>query len=470
MATLVPIPKLGQSEETVTLVKWHKAEGETVKKGDILLEVETDKAVLEVESQFEGTLLKIGLPEGAEVPVMTPCCVIGEEGEKIPAIPKPKKAPAKEESAPSTPSTAAKSSPAPAPAPAQASNAAAPNSGQSAPQEQTGQPMSPAPQATGKGPTHPVSPRAKHFAKNLLIDLDQVPGTGPNGRVVEADVKQYLEDSGYNERKITPAAFNIARKAELNLLDIEGTGVNGRITVADVRRAEKEKPQPMSRMRRIIAQRLTESKQTIPHFYVTGSVDMTELIALRKELKAKGVALSVNDFIMKAVTQALVDVPQVNAVTDDGKTLRMRMNVHLGVAVNLDAGLVVPVIRHAQDMDLDELHAEASELAEKARDGKATPEDLSGSTFTISNMGMMNVDEFSAIIQPGESAILAVSSARPTPVATEDRDVVVRDMMKITLSADHRVIDGVLAATFVNTVKRALEDTAYWKDQVANLG
>ncbi len=468
MATLVPIPKLGQSEETVTLVKWHKAEGETVKKGDILLEVETDKAVLEVESQFEGTLLKIALPEGVEVPVMTPCCVIGEEGDEIPAIPKPAKAPAKEESAPS--STPASAKPSPPPSPAPTPQAPAPQSTQPTPREPAGQPMAPAPRAPSEGSAHPVSPRARRFAQNLLIDLDQVPGSGPNGRVVEADVRQYLEDSGYNERKITPAALNIARKDDLKLLDIEGTGANGRVTVADVRRAEKEKPQAMSRMRRIIAQRLTESKQTIPHFYVTGSVDMTELIALRKKLKAKGVALSVNDFIMKAVTQALIAVPQVNAVTEDGKTLRMRMNVHLGVAVNLDAGLVVPVIRHAQDMDLDELHAEAGELADKAREGKATPEDLSGSTFTISNMGMMNVEEFSAIIQPGESAILAVSSAKPTPVATEDREVVVRDMMKITLSADHRVIDGVLAVTFVNTVKRTLEDTAYWKDQVANLG
>lgn len=466
MATLVPIPKLGQSEETVTLVKWHKAEGDTVKKGEVLLEVETDKAVLEVESQFEGTLLKIVLPEGAEVPVMSTCCVIGAEGDEIPAIPKPE-APAKKQEQKqkqaSAPSSGAgppypSASPAPAPAAKPEPRAAAPGAAATA---------APVPEMPAAPARNPVSPRARRFARDLLIDLDRVPGSGPNGRVIEADVEAYLDSSGYNDLKVTPAAFNIAKRAGLNLLPIDGTGAGGRITVADVRRAEQELPQPMSRMRRIIAQRLTQSKQTIPHFYVTVSVDMTNLIALRKNLKAKGVALSVNDFIMKSVIHALGEVPRVNAVTDDGQTLRMRMNVHLGMAVNLEGGLAVPVVRNAQNLELDELHAEASELIDKARAGKATPEELSGSTFTISNMGMMNVEEFSAIIQPGESAILAVSSAVPTPVADENRNVVVRDMMKITLSADHRVIDGVLAATFLNTVKRQLENTEYWQGQTA---
>ena len=409
-----------------------------------------------------GTVLNIALPEGVEVPVMSICAVIGEPGEEIPPIPPPEPVSEPEAEAPSAPAAASAPSPAPSssPASAPAQTPTEPAVAESATAHRQA-PSSPA------LPAKPISPRARRFAGDYLIDLDRVPGTGPNGRVIEHDVRAYLDESGYNQRRITPVAFNIARHADLNLLDLEGTGVNGRVTVSDVRRAENEKPQSMSRMRRIIAQRLTESKQTVPHFYVTVSVDMTDLIALRKSLKAQGVSIGINDFVLKAVADALVEVPRVNAVTDDGKTLRLRMDVHLGIAVNLENGLVVPVLRRANHMDLDELHAESAELIDKAREGKATPEELSGSTFTISNMGMMNVEEFSAIIQPGESGILAVSSAVPTPVVTDDREIVVRDMMKITLSADHRVVDGVIGATFANTVKRNLENTDSWRQQTA---
>jgi pyruvate dehydrogenase E2 component (dihydrolipoamide acetyltransferase) len=309
-----------------------------------------------------------------------------------------------------------------------------------------------------------VSPRARKFAADFLIDLDRVSGTGPGDRVVERDVQAYLETSGYLARKITPAALNLARQEKLLLLDLEATGPSGRVTVDDVKRAVAEKPRPMSKMRRIIAQRLQQSKQTIPHFYVTVSVDMTDLAVYRKVLKEQGFALSFNDFVLNAVAESLVDMPSVNSTTD-GNTVRWNSRVNVGMAVSIDTGLVVPVLRETDRMSLDEIHDVARELAGKARDGKLLPEEMQGSTFTVSNMGMLNIDEFSAIINPGESAILAVSSIVPSAVVTDDRQIVVRDMMKITLSADHRIVDGADAAAFVNAVKRRLQDMDRWQKQ-----
>ncbi len=465
MATLVPIPKLGQSEETVSIVKWHKAEGDRVTKGDVLFEVETDKAVLEVESQFEGVLLKIVTPEGREVPVMTVAAVVGEPGEEIPPIPpppKPESKPAK--AAVPAPGPAKKTSPANPEPPRRREPAAAPPASL-APGPAAGPAAAAAPDAAAPAKRKAVSPRARKFARNYLIRLEDVPGTGPGGRVVQRDVEAYLEQIHYRERRITPAARNLAARLGLAITDLEPSGVSGRITVADVRRAEFERPQPMSRIRRVIARRLLESKQTVPHFYVTVSVDMTELVAYRSLLRTQGYNVSFNDFILKAVALTLREFPGVNAVTDDGITIRRRARVNLGFAVNIENGLVVPVIPRADRLALDEIHALARELVEKARAGKLAPEEMSGGTFSISNMGMMNVENFAAIINPGESGILAVSSIVPTPVVNEQREIQVRDLMKITLSADHRVVDGALAAAFVNGVRRKLEDRALWEEE-----
>jgi len=217
----------------------------------------------------------------------------------------------------------------------------------------------------------------------------------------------------------------------------------------------------MSRMRQVIATRVAQSAATAPHFFVTVSVDLTELSAWREELKAEGRAYTVTDFILKAAALALVEFPDVNSTTD-GRNVWWHSKVHLGLVVSLEQGLVVPVIRNADDLTLEQIHRRAAELTEKARAGKLTPEEMSGSTFTVSNMGMLDVENFTAIINPEESAILAVSSAMRQPVVKNDR-VVIRSMMKMTLSCDHRIIDGALAARFINAIKRRLEETSLWK-------
>ena len=454
MAVKVPIPKLGQSEETVTIAGWRVKEGDTVKKGDILFEVETDKAVLEVESQFAGKVLKIFIPAGKAVPVMSICAVIGEAGEAIPAVEEVKPASAKP--------AAEKKAVAPV---APAAPAAAPKSSGKVPQKDVSfEPTFSSEPSPADHKPNP-SPRAKKYAQDFLIDLDKVPGSGgASGRVTEGDVKSYLETSGYNDRKITPVAFNVAKQEKLELLALEGTGENGRITLSDVKDAVMEKPQEMNTMRKVIAQRLTESKQRIPHFYVTVSIDMSELAAKRNELKTKNIELGFNTFIVKAVAMVLKEFPMINAFTD-GKHIIRNSKVNVGVAVSIDNGLVVPVIKNTDRKDLDEIEAEVIDFVEKARKGKLSPDNMKGGTFTISNMGMMNVENFSAIINPGESAILAVSSALPTPVV-RDNQVVIRNMMKVTLSCDHRVIDGAIGAQFVNAIKQKLENKKLWDSMV----
>lgn len=456
MATKIPVPRLGQSEETVTIQSWKVKEGDVIKKGDVLFDVETDKAVLDVESQFEGTVLKILVPAGKEVPVLCTGLIVGNPGEDISALvaeaaaPAPKAAPAAP--APKAAAPAPKATPAApkaAPAPVAAPVAAAPVA-------------APAPKAAAAPAKKPVSPRARAFAKDYLIDLNKVPGTGGDvGRVTEKDVKDYLEASGYNAKKITPAALNVARENKLELLSLNGSGEGGRITLADVKDAVAELPKPMSTMRKVIARRLSESKHVMPHFYVTVSIDMSAVKAKRAALKKQNISISVNVFIAKAVALALKEFPNINAECI-GDAVVHKTKVNLGIAVSLDNGLVVPVIRNADRKALDELADEIAEQAGKARSGKLTPEDMSGGSFTISNMGMMNVENFCAIINPGESGILAVSSAIPTPVVDKEGNIVVRDMMKITLSVDHRIVDGSEGAKFVNAVKAKLEDAALW--------
>ena len=277
-----------------------------------------------------------------------------------------------------------------------------------------------------------------------MIDATRIKGTGPVGRIVEKDVRSYLQQHGYGQLRISPAAKELAAKEKLDVLAIQATDDSGRISVADVQRAIAEKPKPMSKMRQVIAQRLTQSFRDTPHFYVTVAVDMTELIAYRSQLKAAGAPYTVTDFIAEAVVLTLQEFPDVNSSTD-GKTTRWNSHVNLGIAVSLEQGLVVPVIRAAEQLPLLELSQRTKSLAEKARAGKATPDELSGGTFTISNMGMMDVESFGAIINPGESAILAVASTKPQPVV-RDGKIVVRQMMKLTLSCDHRIVDGALGA------------------------
>ncbi|MCX7819323.1 MAG: 2-oxo acid dehydrogenase subunit E2 [Kiritimatiellae bacterium] len=459
MPHAVAMPKPGQFTEECTILRWHKREGDPVAKGDILFEIETDKANMEVESFYEGTLLKIIAKEGATVPVQATVAFIGQPGEAIPEVAPPAPA-ARSAVAPAATRTAAVVSSAPA-VPARVSAETPPPE----PVSRASSPMPVAPVAPVAEPSRlRISPRARRRAREAAIDPARVPGSGPGGRITERDVNAWLEAQGYAALRITPAAKELARREGVDILTVRGTGEHGRIRVEDVQRAIAERPQPMSRMRQVIAQRLTHSFTTTPHFFVTVPVDMTELLAFRQRLKAEGAPYTVTDFIAEAVVQALVEFPQMNSHTD-GRQVWRSTRVHLGIAVALDAGLVVPVVRDADELSFLELHERAAALVEKARAGKLTPDEMSGGTFTISNMGMLDVEQFTAIINPGEGAILAVASTRATPWVRDGR-VEVRQIMRITLSADHRLVDGATAARFANAIRVRLEDPAVWRSWV----
>ncbi len=454
MAQAVIFPKLGQTMEEGAIVKWLKKVGDPVAKGDILFEIETDKANLEVESFFEGVLLKIYVKEGITVPVNTVVGYVGAAGEKVPdTAPKSEiaTAPAPVAAATAAPAAAAAKPAAPVPVAAQA------------PQKASA-PAVPVLAAAPVVERLVISPRAKALAKDACINPARIKGTGPNGRIVEKDVQDYLEKSGYHALRVTPAAKRLASAHDVDLLTVRASGDGGRVMVEDVERMLKQKPVPMSRLRQVIARRLVESKQTIPHFYVTVKADITDLMTYRSELKAKGITYSVNDFVLEAVILSLTEFPVVNSVTD-GVTVAWRGDVDLGMAVSIDTGLVVPVIKAAQTLTMKELNAQTKVLAEKARAGKLTPDEMTGSSFTVSNMGMLNIDQFTAIINPGEAGILAVSSARQVPAVVKG-EIKIRTVMAMTLSADHRIVDGSMGAQFVNAIRSKLECLELWKSLV----
>ena len=449
MVKAVIMPKLGQSEETVKIVQWRKHLGEAVAKGDILFEIETDKAVLEVESFYAGTLLKIIAGEGVTVPVQTTVAFVGDPGEPVPEVVLPPVVPSKAEAS-------------------RLGAAPLPQAGSGIERKKAPAPPAPSAVAAPPGPPCPaepqvfrISPRAAKLANDCVIDPTPIVGTGPNGRIVERDVKEYLEAQGYSRLRITPTAKKLAAREGINLLSLTPKDDGSQITLADIDLILAERPKPLSRMRQIIAQRLTESYTHAPHFFVTVSADVSELEALRAERKAQGTSYTLTDFILKAAALALEQFPTVNS-TSDGECIRLRSKIHLGLAVALEQGLVVPVIREANRLTLAEIHAQAQELTAKARSGQLTPAEMTGSTFTISNLGMMDVENFTAIINPGESAILAVSSGSKQPVVKDDQ-VVIRTMMKMTLSSDHRLIDGALAARFLNSIRKTLEEKKLWQ-------
>jgi len=442
MPNPIIMPKFGQMTEESAIVEWRKKEGEKVTKGDVLFTVETDKSVMEAEAFTEGTLLKILVQPGVNVPVQSTVGWLGQPGEAIPVVeaPKPVAKPKAEAAPVASPTPAAPHSPnaATVPAPALAT---------------------PAAQHSSTPSLFRISPRAAKLAENCVIDPTKIRGTGPEGRVIEKDVRAYLEQQGYDKLRISPAAKQLAQKEGIDVLTLRRDGE--RIAVADVERAIAEKPKVMTKMRQIIAQRLTQSVVTAPHFYVTVSVDMTDLVKFRAQLKEAGKPYTVTDFISQAAVLTLKEFPAFNSGTD-GKSIRWNSRVHLGMAVSLEQGLVVPVIRGADELTLLELSQRTKELADKARTNKLAVDEMSGSTFTISNMGMLDVENFTAIINTGEAAILAVSSTLKQPVVRDDK-VVVRQIMKLTLSSDHRIVDGAQAARFINALKKKLEDIELWK-------
>jgi pyruvate dehydrogenase E2 component (dihydrolipoamide acetyltransferase) len=446
MAHPILMPKPGQMTEECTLVAWHKAEGDKVSKGDVLFEIETDKSNMDVEAFEEGVLLKRVIQEGQTVAVNSICGYVGEPGEAIPDAPPPVR---KAEAA------------APEPAPAEALSAPAPAPARQAPPATTAAPV----RADGSGHLR-ISPRASRLAADSGIDPRMITGTGPEGRITERDVRAALGAAS------AAAAAAPARAAAAPVAPGPGSGATAVASSSSPEPARYDwdpgdaGPRQMSRMRRVIAERLTSSATTVPQFTVTVAVDMTRLLALRTELKAAGNALTVTDFIVSAAAQTLVEFPDVNS-RSDGVSIWPRRHVHVGLAVSLPDGLVVPVIRDADRRPLVDLHARVAALAEAARSGALTPDDMTSGTFTISNLGMFGVDEFSAIINPGESAILAVSSIVPTPVAVGD-GIGIRQMMKLTLTADHRIVDGELAARFLNALRRRLQDADAFRGDVLN--
>lgn len=441
MAHTVIMPKLGQTVEESTVLKWHKKIGDQVKKGEVLFEIETDKAVLEVESFADGKLLKILVKDGETVPVMTPVAFIGQPGEPVPEVPALVREPA-------SPLRRTKPSALPAPFSVRPLRPPAPI------------PSAPSPAAPALPAKRLISPRARQAALEHAISYEPITGTGAAGRITEKDVLNYLELKKYKKKRITPAAKALAVKEGIDILTVETDEPERRISVEDIKRKIAEKPKEMTRIRQIIAQRLAKSFSSTPHFYVTAAIDMTDLLEFRKKLQEENKLYSITDFILKACAIALTEFPAVNSTTD-GKSVRWHAKVHLGLAVDIKEGLVVPVIRNADTISFSELHEQVMTLVAKARNGKLSPDEMTLSTFTVSNMGMLNVENFTAIINPGESALLAVASILPTPTVVKDQ-VLIRSVMKATLSCDHRILDGAIASHFINRIKNLLEDMTLW--------
>lgn len=450
MGSEIILPKFGQQTETSTILRWYKKEGDRVEKGEALLEIQTDKAAMDVESFTTGTLLKIWAQPGEELPVMAVIGYIGEPGEAVPPRPPLPAAPA---AAPAPPPTAAPTPPSQKIGPGRPQ---VPTSTAPAPAPQPAPPPSPVPSRFS------ISPRARKLAADALINPRRIAGSGPNGRVIERDVRAYLDAKGWQQISVTPLAKTLIKQHNLDVFDVAATTGATRIDKEHVMRALAEQPKPLSPMRKIIARRMTESTTTIPHFFVTVAVDMTDLLEYRKNARREsGLKASVGDFIMKACAIALRAMPIVNSVCL-GDTVITRQRINIGMAVALDDGLIVPVVRDVDRLSLDQIAERTKDLTERARAGKLLPDEIQGGTFTISNMGMLGVDQFTAIINPGEGAILAVGAAVETPVVRQGQ-IVIRSIMKMTLSSDHRIIDGAVAAQFLKKLKDLLESTDTWQ-------
>lgn len=405
MAEIIRMPKLSDTMTEGVVAAWHKNVGDVVESGELLAEIETDKATMEFESFNDGVLLHIGVPEGGSAPVDSVLCVIGESGEDFAALLSAESA-APVAPAPAAPVAAAPVAPAPVPAPAPAPVAVA----------------APAPSINPSGRVK-ASPLAKRLAEDRGISLSVVPGSGDAGRIVKRDIEAFVPVAA-------PAA----------------TGAQERFTEVAV-----------SQMRKTIARRLAESKFTAPHFYLAVSVDMDAAIAARKQINAlPDTKVSFNDLVVKASALALKQHPAVNS-SWLGDRIRYNEHVHIGIAVAVEDGLLVPVVRHTDTLSLSAIGAQVKEFAGKARDKKLQPSDWEGNTFTISNLGMFGIEEFTAIINPPDACILAVGGIQEVPVV-KNGAVVPGNVMKLTLSCDHRVVDGATGAAFLQTLKSFLEN------------
>jgi pyruvate dehydrogenase E2 component (dihydrolipoamide acetyltransferase) len=442
----IKLPQLGQSVEEASIVKWLKSEGDAVKEGELLFSVQTDKAEIDCESTASGVLRKILIEPDVFVPVMTVVALVGDAKEAMPDLSQYGAAPA------AAPTPAPEAKPEPAPAPVAAPAAA---------------PVAPA----ASGGRAPVSPRAMAKAAELGIDPTTLAGSGVGGRVMEEDVIAAAQAGG--AVRATPVARRVAEQAGVDLASVAGSGPRGKVMKDDVRQAAApaaaEAPAPpmaasgeveripLSPMRKVIAQRMVESLFSAPHYFVTMEIDMAAAMQFRKS--ATGFKPSINDIVLYAAGKAIRKHPLVNARWA-GDAIEIPGDINLGFAVALPAGLIVPVVRQVQNLSLEGLSAEGARLVEKARSGKLTPDDYSGSTFTISNLGAAGVDQFTAIINQPNSAILAVGRIKDKVVVI-DGGMHIRPMMNITLSSDHRVIDGAVAAQFMATLRKILETAQF---------
>jgi pyruvate dehydrogenase E2 component (dihydrolipoamide acetyltransferase) len=427
MATEILMPALSPTMEEGTLAKWLVKEGDEVKSGQILAEIETDKATMEFEAVDEGTIGKILIAEGTSgVKVNTAIAVLLEDGESLSDV-----------------KAAAPAAAAPAAKAAEAAPATAPVT--------TTAPA--APVADGKRVF--ASPLARRIAKDKGLDLSQIAGSGPHGRIVRADVEGA---TAAPKAAASASAAPVAAAAPAKPAMASGMTAE---TVLKMYADRDFVEVPLDGMRRTIAARLTEAKQTIPHFYLRRSVRLDALMAFReqlnKSLESRGVKLSVNDFIIKACALALQQVPDCNAVWAGDRILKLKPS-DVAVAVAIEGGLFTPVLRDADKKSLSALSAEMKDLAGRAKTKKLAPHEYQGGSFAISNLGMMGVENFDAVINPPHGSILAVGAGIKTPVVLADGSLGVANVMSMTLSVDHRVIDGALGAAFLKAVVEALEN------------
>ncbi len=424
MATIIEMPKLSDTMTVGTVANWLKNEGDAVESGDVIAEIETDKATMELEAFDEGILLKQIAKVGTQVPVGEPICAIGEEGESVDVessskAETPKKEEAEKESGESDE---------PKQKEADAKEKGSDSKGDS---------------KTDQGRIK-ASPLARKIAEQKGVDLTQVKGTGPNGRIVKKDVLEAASGGGSKS----------SSKPEVQ------TSNSGGIAVAE--------DLPVSQMRAVIAKRLQESKTTAPHFYLESEVEVGALLNLRKQLNEElsslspeqgGVKLTVNDFILKASTEALRRVPSMNR-SWAGDTIRQHGSVEISFGVAIEDGLLTPVIRNADAKSLKSISIEAKELIEKARSKKLTPNEMSGSTFTVTNLGMFGVTGFYGIINTPNAGILSVGATIARPVVRDNGNIEAAQIMKIGLSCDHRVVDGAIGAQFLQALKTIIENPA----------
>ena len=443
MANVVELPRLSDTMEEGVVAKWRVAVGDKVKRGQIIAEIETDKATMEFESFDSGTVLTLVAEEGETLPLGAPIAVLGKPGEDpAPALAAfggaaggastdggdaaPRAATGSTQ--PSAPTPPAEASPAPA-SPAAAS-------------PPTPMPVEPV-EVDAASRRIPASPIARRLAREHGLELAQIPGSGPHGRIVKADVERVAAGSAAG----APPAGGVT--AQLSA-DVDAWG-----RPYASRPAEAVK---LTQMRKAIARRMGASKQEIPHFYLTVDVDMEAATRFRADLNMAitGTKISFNDLVVKAVARALRDFPAVNS-SYEGDHYTRHGDVNVGVAVAIDDGLVVPVIRHADQKSLEAISKATRGFGKRARKKQLTPDEMSGGSFTVSNLGMFGIQVFSAVINPGESGILAVGAIEPRPVVV-DGELVVRRRMTATISADHRVVDGALAAQWLTRVQAYLEN------------